>query len=74
MRERRETVFPVPDGISSTQCPCTQDAQNHITPHARSMAGKVGDLGIQCAFELQHVRILLWIDVLIREHHRETID
>ena len=32
------------------------------------------DLGIQCSFELQHVGILLRVDVVIGEHDWETIN
>ena len=48
IKERRDTVFPVPEGISSTQCPCPIaqvsdyqqiEAHNYVPLHPMSFSG-----------------------------------
>jgi hypothetical protein len=51
IRDNRETVFPVPDGISSTQCPYTlaSSAYTQYATHSR----------VQGLLEVRHVGVLL---------------
>ena len=70
MSESKAMVFPVPHGISSTQCPWKRgragvsNVKNAwlLTPHAH--------LSIQTAFQIQHIGILLRVDVVVGKHYQ----
>lgn len=64
MSERRDTVFPVPEGISRTQWPYTHDVSTDIINDECPT-----DRCIQSSFEVAHIRILL-CDALSGMRHK----
>ena len=73
MRESNDTVFPVPDGISSTQWPWNKIYFSETESTVFHCLNALTDFGIQRSLKLHHVRILLRINVLIGEYHWKTI-
>lgn len=53
IRLSSETVLPVPEGISSTQWPCS-------SARTTSIDHKEAHPGIKCLLQVAHVRVLLW--------------
>lgn len=82
MSERREAVFPVPDGISSTPWPW-EGRERHgstntklISIHYRTkfedwwVSHATFDLCVQGSLELQHVGVLLGVHMVVGEDDR----
>ena len=88
MSASSDTVFPVPEGISSTPWPYKHSITSLGPPPGGfwGAGGGCGDpptprsgdppppnLGIQGPFELQHIGELLGVDVIVGEVHQQPI-
>jgi len=78
MIDKSDTVFPVPEGISSMQWPWTKQQKlldirktatakylSNVKQKTLDYTKNFTNLGIEGSFQFQHVRVLFRVDVLI---------
>lgn len=74
MRDSRETVFPVPDGISRTQWPCCGERRQYGSGGTCSRRRVNAHMGIEAAFEVANVAVLLRVHLVVRKDKLHIVE